>query len=159
MCYINYSQWNIWLGPFNSSIPDPWAISQEKRAVKTEFKIGSSLAGPSAAMKLAATHVNDYAVSLTNVASSASASGPIQSFLTACSTYINAKFWTSGISLPPLKIFSIKNGIALSLKQKKLTEINKDFLDIVNPLNPMTETERKSLQLINIRRALKICLE
>jgi len=149
-------QSQIFLGPFNSSFPDPFAKSQEKRAME-EDKILSGVIG---LIALEAQAVKDLVVNYDK--SLHKISGALRKNITntkgilnQCEKYIDSKS-SIAILFPGLSESKMK--LIKGFKKDKIVKLRAELDKILKVDNYMTEGERKILLLDIIDRALKITI-
>jgi hypothetical protein len=151
-------QSQIFLGPFNSSIPFPFAKSQEKRAME-EDKILSGVIGLIALEAQGAKKlVVDYEKSLHKI------SPRLKYYITKtnrilnkCEKYIDSKSSIASL-FPGLSKSERKMKLIKGFKKNKIFKLRAELDKILKVDNYMTEGERKILLLDIIDRALKITI-
>jgi hypothetical protein len=151
-------QSQIFLGPFNSSIPFPFAKSQEKRAME-EDKILSGVIGLIALEAQGAKKlVVDYEKSLHKIRDALRKNiTNTKGILKQCVDYIDSKSSIASF-LPGLSKSRRKMILINDFKKIKIVKLKIELNNILKVDNHMTEGERKILLLDIIDRALKITI-
>ena len=156
-------QSQIFLGPFNSSIPFPFSTSQEKRATSVDKDIAKELGLIVGAALGVKNLVVNYDKSLNKI------SGALiknitntKRILNQCKNYIDSKSsiasFLPGLSKPNKEKSERKMKLINLFKKEKIDKLRAELDNILRVDNHMTEGERKILLLDIIDRALKITI-
>ena len=152
------SQIAINLGPFNTSISDPIAKSQERRATSVDRLMLPKIT----AMAVQATAVKTFVVNYENSLRIISPAllfyqTIVRAFLDQCIQYIVAKSSFAG-SIPGLSKLAAKTRLISFFQTRKIRTLKDELRTLFKLDNYMTEGERKVILLDIIDRALKIAI-
>jgi hypothetical protein len=156
-------QSQVFIGPFSSSIPFPFALSQEKRALSFDQTLSVEIALIAGKAVVVKKLVVDYEKSLNKI--SAQLRNNIEKtkgiILKQCENYIDSKSSIASF-LPGYTQTKEESKRKMKLinrfKKNKIDKLRAELDKILSVDNYMTEGERKILLLDIIDRALKITI-
>jgi hypothetical protein len=156
-------QSQIFVGPFNSSIPFPFATSQEKRAMAFDKILAVEIPVIAVEAQLVKDFVVNYDKSLNKISPALRKNiTNTKGILKQCENYIDSKSsiasFLPGLSKPNKEKSMRKMKLINLFKKKKIDKLRAELDKILRVDNHMTEGERKILLLDIIDRALKITI-
>jgi predicted polyphosphate/ATP-dependent NAD kinase len=151
-------QSQIFLGPFNSSIPFPFSTSQEKKAMEFDQTLSVEIALIAGKAVVVKKLVVDYEKSLHKISDALRKNiTNTKGILKQCVDYIDSKSSIASF-LPGLSKSRRKMKLINDFKKIKIYKLKIELNKILSVDNYMTEGERKILLLDIIDRALKITI-